>query len=213
MSADTSSVELSDSESEDEDAKEDPTIVSVKGSIGYECMNCGTDESDIWRRAPGDTDKRRKLHRYVFCDECGMYWLKYGTMKQVSDSLTGRRGRGRPASAALDRKCYSVTEALSSMSNSLLTSYNLAAASKTLGKRKRLMEASSRRKIWGDGRKRVKTPTPPPPSDCAVCGQMPPNDKLLTCKDCALSVHSGKFSHCHIRCETILNLCVIRLLW
>lgn len=104
ISADTSSVELSESESEDEDAKEDPTIVSVKGSIGYECMNCGTDESDVWRRAPGDTDKRRKLHRYVLCDDCGVYWLKYGTMRQVGDSFAGRRGRGRPASAALDRK-------------------------------------------------------------------------------------------------------------
>ncbi|KAG2175457.1 hypothetical protein INT43_001104 [Umbelopsis isabellina] len=188
ISADTSSVELSESESEDEDSKEDPTIVSVKGSIGYECMNCGTDESDVWRRAPGDTDKRRKLHRFVLCDKCGVYWLKYGTMRQVSDSLASRRGRGRPANAALD-----------------------PAASKTLGKRKRLMEASSRRKIWGDGRKRVKTPTPPPPSDCAVCGQMPPDDKLLTCKECGLSVHSdcyGSDIPANVEkwmCDTCLN--------
>jgi hypothetical protein len=103
-SADASSAELSDSDSDDsEDGKEDPTIVSAKGSIGYECMNCGTDESSIWRRAPGDTDKRRKLHRYVLCDGCGTYWLKYGTMKQITDSPIARRGRGRPANF-VDRK-------------------------------------------------------------------------------------------------------------
>lgn len=104
-SADASSTELSDSDSDDnEEGKEDPTIVSSKSSIGHECMNCGTDESLIWRRAPGDTDKRRKLHRYVLCDDCGIYWLKYGTMKQITDSSIVRRGRGRPANF-VDRKC------------------------------------------------------------------------------------------------------------
>lgn len=105
VSADVSSVEMSDSDDdEDDDSKEDPTIVSAKGSLGYECMNCGIDESDIWRRAPGDTDKRRKLHRFVLCDDCGMYWLKYGTMKQLNDAGTARRGRGRPAANFVDRK-------------------------------------------------------------------------------------------------------------
>lgn len=104
-SADASSTELSDSDSDDnEEGKEDPTIVSSKTSIGHECMNCGTDESLIWRRAPGDTDKRRKMHRYVLCDDCGIYWLKYGTMKQIMDSPVVRRGRGRPANF-VDRKC------------------------------------------------------------------------------------------------------------
>ncbi|GAB5590639.1 putative PHD type zinc finger protein with BAH domain-containing protein [Umbelopsis nana] len=168
VSADASSTELSDSESDEEDeSKEDPTIVSAKGSVGYECMNCGIDESDVWRRAPGDTDKRRKLHRYVLCDDCGVHWLKYGIMKPVNDTMGGRRGRGRPAANFVD-----------------------AAATKTLGKRKRLMEASTRRKMWGDGRKRVRTPTPPPPSHCSVCNIMSPEAKLLTCKDCGLSVHS-----------------------
>ncbi|KAG2183834.1 hypothetical protein INT44_008845 [Umbelopsis vinacea] len=166
-SADASSTELSDSDSDDnEEGKEDPTIVSSKTSIGHECMNCGTDESLIWRRAPGDTDKRRKMHRYVLCDDCGIYWLKYGTMKQIMDSPVVRRGRGRPAN------------------------FVDPAATKTLGKRKRMMETPSSRKTWGDGRKRVRTPTPPPPSACSVCNIMPPDDKLLTCKECGISVHS-----------------------
>src|ERR1700761_1305547 len=76
------------------------------------------------------------------------------------------------------------------LSSLLMNGLLLAATSKTLGKRKRMMEASSRRKMWGDGRKRVRTPTPPPPSACSVCNIMPPNDKLLTCKECGLSVHS-----------------------
>ena len=56
------------------------------------------------------------------------------------------------------------------------------------------METSSSRKTWGDGRKRVRTPTPPPPSACSVCNSMPPDDKLLTCKECGISVHSGRLS-------------------
>jgi hypothetical protein len=33
-----------------------------------------------------------------------MYWLKYGTMKQLNDAGTARRGRGRPAANFVDRK-------------------------------------------------------------------------------------------------------------
>ncbi|RUS15605.1 hypothetical protein BC937DRAFT_92239 [Endogone sp. FLAS-F59071] len=72
--------EASDSEDSEDESDSDPTIVPNRGAPreGYQCMNCGTMESHIWRRSPGDTDKKRKSPRKVLCDDCGVFWLKYG---------------------------------------------------------------------------------------------------------------------------------------
>ncbi|KAG0177656.1 putative PHD type zinc finger protein with BAH domain-containing protein [Apophysomyces sp. BC1021] len=90
-----------DSDSETEIAADDPTIISPStyAKKTYQCMNCLTMESKFWRRSPSDIDRKRKIFRHVLCDECGIFWLKYGKMKPVPDSLAAARGRGRPVKA------------------------------------------------------------------------------------------------------------------
>lgn len=67
-----------------------------------ECMNCGTSDSEIWRRYPGDSDKKRKSHRKLLCDKCGIYWLKYGFMRIIAEPPVAGK-RGRPSKAEIGK--------------------------------------------------------------------------------------------------------------
>lgn len=62
----------------------DPTIVPKSTyKKSYQCMNCLTEESKIWRRSPSDFDRKRKVFNEVLCDDCGIYWLKYAKIKPI----------------------------------------------------------------------------------------------------------------------------------
>ncbi|KAF7722357.1 putative PHD type zinc finger protein with BAH domain-containing protein [Apophysomyces ossiformis] len=159
-----------ESDSESEIATDDPTIISPStySKKTYQCMNCLTMESKIWRRSPSDIDRKRKVFRHVLCDECGIFWLKYGKMKPIPESLAAVRGRGRPGK----------------------TNGEVAITLRTPGKRKRNIDVpgmkSYPKKSKDDKRSTVLLFAP---TDCALCGLMEPETRLLTCYDCGLSVH------------------------
>lgn len=69
----------------DSEEESDPTIVpKATYKKSYQCMNCLTDESKIWRRSPSDFDRKRKVFSKVLCDDCGIYWLKYAKTKPIA---------------------------------------------------------------------------------------------------------------------------------
>lgn len=69
----------------DSEEESDPTIVPrATYTKSYQCMNCFTDESKIWRRSPSDFDRKRKVFHKVLCDDCGIYWLKYAKTKPIA---------------------------------------------------------------------------------------------------------------------------------
>ncbi|RCH95628.1 putative PHD type zinc finger protein with BAH domain-containing protein [Rhizopus stolonifer] len=68
------------------DEESDPTIIpKATYDESYQCMNCQTSDSAIWRRSPSDIDRKRKVFTEVLCDDCGIYWLKYAKTKPISE--------------------------------------------------------------------------------------------------------------------------------
>src|SRR4051794_28576010 len=156
--------EDSDDGEDEEDA--DPTVVPLKGAPpeGYQCMNCGTMDSTVWRRSPGDTERRRRKFQKVLCDRCGVHWLKYGVMRTVSEAELKRRGR------------RSRTEG------------TLREDGKNAAKRKRMFNdphsKSAKKSRDSKDKSRERSPSPFPPTPCTVCLYMEPPESLLVCRDC-----------------------------
>ncbi|KAI9488569.1 hypothetical protein BDB00DRAFT_772160 [Zychaea mexicana] len=181
-----------DSGSEMDSGEEsDPTVIHASSHMvkTFHCANCQSPDSTIWRRLPTDVDRKRKHFRQVLCNDCGEFWLKYGIMRKTSVERTVQRGKGR----------------------GLKTNGGDAAAnSKGGAKRKRTNDGGATkfgvRKLKDD--KRVVSvsyePTP-----CAVCSEMEPQERLLTCHGCGMSVHGDCYgAHKSIKEAWYCDVCI-----
>ncbi|KAF9581173.1 putative PHD type zinc finger protein with BAH domain-containing protein, partial [Lunasporangiospora selenospora] len=64
-----------------------------------ECAHCGTVNTRMWRRAPGETDKEKEFPR-VFCNDCGNDWLRYVSLPAVIEPpKDGRKYKNKDLSA------------------------------------------------------------------------------------------------------------------
>ena len=96
--SDSTIMETDDSESETDSGEEsDPTVIHASTQIvkNFQCINCQSADSKVWRRLPTDLDRKRKQFRQVLCNECGEFWLKYGIMRKTSVERTLQRGKSR----------------------------------------------------------------------------------------------------------------------
>ncbi|KAI8385051.1 uncharacterized protein BYT42DRAFT_492613, partial [Radiomyces spectabilis] len=171
-----------DSDSDvDSEEESDPTIVppSTYNKRSYQCANCMVTESPLWRRPPSDTDRKRKVFRTVLCNECGIYWLKYGKMKPVSEAAMAARSKGRQSKTTADEEPVETCEA---SEGSTLVRISM--------KRKKLADApnakSVSKKLKDEKRNNVLHFASSP---CAVCRQETPHEKVFVCYDCGMSVH------------------------
>ncbi|KAI7894371.1 BAH domain-containing protein [Mucor mucedo] len=151
----------------DSEEESDPTIVPrATYTKPYQCMNCLTDESKIWRRSPSDFDRKRKVFNKVLCDDCGIYWLKYAKTKPI----------------APEKKNANSTPTLSIMTTS-------TAAPEEDRKRKRSTDII--KTVSKKQKENVRQPTPVhfEPTPCKVCQHTGPSDQLYVCHGCGMSVH------------------------
>ncbi|KAI8136699.1 hypothetical protein BJV82DRAFT_647095 [Fennellomyces sp. T-0311] len=162
-SGDEPSVMQIDSESEVDSGEEsDPTVIHASSHMrkSFQCANCQNTDSVIWRRLPTDIDRKRKYFRQVLCNECGEFWLKYGIMRKTSVERILQRGKTRGLKPNGDAKRRRPND---------------VAAAKI-----------GFRKLKEDKRVVAVTYEPQP---CAVCSNMEPFERLLTCHGCGMSVH------------------------
>ncbi|KAI8385709.1 PHD-zinc-finger like domain-containing protein [Blakeslea trispora] len=146
----------------------DPTIVprATYSTKSYQCMNCLTHKSHIWRRSPSDIDRKRQVFNKVLCNDCGIFWLKYAKTKPISPEIR-----------------------IANISAISAQQATLAGSTKNEDdkKRKRLGEYPSKIvKKTKEDRLVLKFDR----SDCLVCSRMGPTERLYTCYDCGLSVHT-----------------------
>lgn len=166
----------------------DLTIVprSTYTSRTYQCMNCLTEQSRIWRRSPSDFDRKRKVFSKVLCNDCGVFWLKYAKTKPISPETR-----------------------IANIASSSASHNNAASNGSPSGgdnKRKRSDAHGS------NMNKRLKEDQELDPSPCGVCHIMggPPNS-LYTCYSCGMSVHhdcygvKDKAEHIGWRCDPCQN--------
>ncbi|KAL7318202.1 putative PHD type zinc finger protein with BAH domain-containing protein [Mucor circinelloides] len=165
----------------------DLTIVprSTYSSKPYQCMNCFTDQSRIWRRSPSDFDRKRKVFSKVLCNDCGIFWLKYAKIKPISS----------------DTRIANMTISSNNAANS---------SSQFSGDHKR-----KRGELQGNMKKRSKEDKEYmqfDPSPCTICHIMSgPADSLYTCYACGMSVHhdcygvKDKAEHIGWRCDPCQN--------
>jgi hypothetical protein len=68
-----------------------PATAASKDGRPFECNNCHVTRSRVWRRVPGDTDRKQKVFDRVLCDLCGTHWLKYAKKRPVNnDSISSQ---------------------------------------------------------------------------------------------------------------------------
>jgi hypothetical protein len=165
-----------DVDSEEEES--DPTIVPkiTYGKKSYQCMNCLTDESTIWRRSPSDFDRKRKVFYKVLCNDCGIYWLKYAQSKYISSE---KKSTNSNSSSPL-----------------IVQNQNLTTITDEDKKRKRSTDGM---------RTMVKRVKENPvvslnfkPSSCKICLHSGPPERLFTCYACGISVHDGKKKYIYL---------------
>ncbi|KAK4519548.1 asparagine synthetase [Mucor velutinosus] len=164
----------------------DLTIVprSTYASRNYQCMNCLTEQSRIWRRSPSDFDRKRKVFSKVLCNDCGVFWLKYAKTKPISP----------------ETRIANVTMSSASNNGPLSGGDN---------KRKRSeSHSSSMKQRLNDDQEYLEFN----PSSCTICHIMsgPPNS-LYTCYSCGMSVHhdcygvKDKTEHIGWQCDPCQN--------
>ncbi|GAN02864.1 conserved hypothetical protein [Mucor ambiguus] len=169
----------------------DLTIVpkSTYATRTYQCMNCLTEQSRIWRRSPSDFDRKRKVFSKVLCNDCGVFWLKYAKTKPISPET-------RIANIALS----------SANNNNATSNVSLLGGD---NKRKRSeSHGSCVKRRFRDGEEYLEYD----PSPCTICHIMsgPPNS-LYTCYSCGMSVHydcygvKDKAEHIGWRCDPCQN--------
>ncbi|CEP08262.1 hypothetical protein [Parasitella parasitica] len=147
----------------------DLTIVpkATYGTKPYQCMNCLTEQSRIWRRSPSDFDRKRKVFSKVLCNDCGIFWLKYAKTKPISPET-------RIANIAMSSGSNNAT---SNPSSQLSNGDNKRKRTDFGGMRKRIKE--DRESLHFD------------PSPCTICHVMGVlTSRLYTCYDCGMSVHN-----------------------
>jgi hypothetical protein len=157
---------------QDRDTEEDadPTIVprATYTKKSYQCMNCLTHNSAIWRRSPSDFDRKRKVFNKVLCNDCGVFWLKYAKTKPIS----------------------SETRIANMSSTSFYEDYEK--------KRKRASETPIMKQISKRIKEEKVHNSQSDilrfnPSPCKICSLSSPDTRLYTCHGCGMSVHSGKY--------------------
>ncbi|CAO3632632.1 unnamed protein product [Mucor hiemalis] len=160
-----------DLESEEEEA--DPTIVpkATYAKRAYQCMNCLTDESKIWRRPPSDFDRKRKIFHKVLCNDCGIYWLKYAQSKTIS----------------VEKKN---ANAIATTGLLALQNLNLNVMSDEERKRKKSTTDGMKLIVKRFKESNVPAPLSFEPTSCKVCLHSNPPEKLYTCYGCGMSVHT-----------------------
>lgn len=157
-----------DSEEEESDPTIVPKITYAKKS--YQCMNCLTDESTIWRRSPSDFDRKRKVFHKVLCNDCGIYWLKYAQSKFISQE---KKSANSNSSSPL-----------------IVQNQNLSVVTDEEKKRKRSMDGM--KVVAKRLKENVTAPLTFKPSSCKICLHSGPPERLFTCYACGISVHDGK---------------------
>lgn len=152
------------------DSEEDTDLTIVPKATystkPYQCMNCLTEQSRIWRRSPSDFDRKRKIFSKVLCNDCGIFWLKYAKTKPISPET-------RIANIAM-----------SSGSNN--TTSNSSQFGGSDSKRKRMNEFAMRKRFKEDREYLQFDPSP-----CTICHVMgATTTRLYTCYACGMSVHN-----------------------
>lgn len=152
------------------DSEEDTDLTIVPKATystkPYQCMNCLTEQSRIWRRSPSDFDRKRKIFSKVLCNDCGIFWLKYAKTKPISPET-------RIANIAM-----------SSGSNN--TTSNSSQFGGSDSKRKRMNEFAMRKRFKEDREYLQFDPSP-----CTICHVMGATaTRLYTCYACGMSVHN-----------------------
>ncbi|KAI9275307.1 hypothetical protein BY458DRAFT_507046 [Sporodiniella umbellata] len=162
---------------EDIDEESDPTIIPKHTyDVSYQCMNCLTSESLIWRRSPADMDRKRKVFTEMLCDHCGVYWLKYAASKPISESvrkenLNNSQQNSRTSTAASTSHTSPIIPELPEPQKRKRTD----SGTKTVAKKAK----ESKPEIFLSFK----------PKECKVCLQIHQLDNLFTCYDCGMSVH------------------------
>ncbi|CAO3610805.1 unnamed protein product [Cunninghamella echinulata] len=169
--------EINDNDDDDDDEEEeeeedteliDPTVIpeaSLPKDHPLHCLNCSINQSDIWRRAPGDTHRNKKIVVNVLCNDCGIHWLKYGKKRPVPDvnqntNAKGSRGRStRTGSSPNEMK------------------------RKRMGSEENTSNGVNKR--MRDDTKLQITPLSP----CHICLSMNHTKNLVACSDCNMVVH------------------------
>lgn len=162
-----------DEQDQDRDSEEDadPTIVprATYAKKSYQCMNCFTHNSAIWRRSPSDFDRKRQVFNKVLCNECGIFWLKYAKTKPISSEIR-----------------------IANMASSSMHEDNEK-------KRKRASETSGMKSMAKRIKDEKGHPHSRShilrfdPSPCRICSLSSPDSRLYTCHGCGMSVHSGNY--------------------
>lgn len=171
----------------DSEEESDPTIVPrATYTKSYQCMNCFTDESKIWRRSPSDFDRKRKVFHKVLCDECGIYWLKYAKTKPIAPEK--KSANSTPTLSIMmtavdeDRKRKRSTDIVKAVTKKHkdTVSYSPFGTTCTHGLNNFFFQ--------------VRQPSPLhfEPTPCKVCFHTGPSDQLYVCHGCGMSVHDGK---------------------
>ena len=143
----------------------DPTIIPTS-KRKYECMNCLTEESKIWRRSPSDFDRKRKVFYKVLCNDCGIYWLKYAQSKYISPETR--------------------------INNNVLQSQNGNLTDDERKRKRGPMDGIMKQLA----KRLKENPVPIihyDPTPCKICLQLGDSDRLYTCHGCGMSAHNGKF--------------------
>lgn len=165
------------SENEEEEEEADPTIVpkATYSKRSYQCMNCLTNSSKIWRRSPSDIDRKRKVFNKVLCDDCGIYWLKYAKTKPIPPEAKSNNGSN------------------SSASNTPVLQSN-GTNEDNDKKRKRPNDSMSTKIIVKKIKEEKKQDTPEvqEPAVCIICSSSNASARIYSCMDCGMVVHNGK---------------------
>lgn len=175
------------SESDSGEESDDLTVVRVSPALSkaFQCDHCHTTHTSAWRRLPTDVDRKRKHFKHVLCNACGEYWLKYGVMRKLISPLRLSKQKSNLKSG----DPVAVFGASSSTSFINATPASAAAAAAARGMKRKASSTEIQAKLR---KMKDEKPVPRAPSPCAVCAQMDPTPRLLTCQTCGMSVHDGK---------------------
>jgi DNA-directed RNA polymerase subunit RPC12/RpoP len=161
-----------DDQDTDRDTEEDadPTIVprATYAKKSYQCMNCLTHNSVIWRRSPSDFDRKRKVFNKVLCNDCGVFWLKYAKTKPISSETRIANMASTSMHDDYEKKRKRTSETPTGIM-------------KSISKRIKDEKAHHQSDIL-----RFE------PSPCQICSLSSPDTRLYTCHGCGMSVHNGK---------------------
>ncbi|KAF9919295.1 putative PHD type zinc finger protein with BAH domain-containing protein [Lobosporangium transversale] len=171
----------SGSEAEQERALDHDSVIlrSAENIHIFECAHCGTTNSSVWRRAPGEVDLQKKNPK-VFCNDCGSDWVRYVALPSLTDSQKDTK----------KLKAKDLTTGKGQINGPSKVSPNAVDTAAGI-KRKRIEPKSGNgKKIKEQSREPSRSPSPPPPVPCVICGNLASSgEQLMNCQKCQLTVH------------------------